>query len=125
MILNELTYALNGGKPLAIEIRRAKAWVENANKILSNPDLAYYISAWSDKYEPNRKKAARKAQRASAFFDDDNVGDPMGGIDLLSPSTAPYVEDGMGIIPMVGVIGKNISKMEKMMGCCDLSLIHI
>lgn len=122
MILNELTYALAGGKPLAIEIRRARAWLENANRILSNPDLAHYVSAWSDKYEPNRKKASRAKQRKQAFWDDeeDTKADCH---DLLCPSSNPYVEDGIGIIPVVGVIGKNISRMEKMMGCCDLAEI--
>lgn len=123
MILNELTYALAGGKPLAIEIRRARAWLENANRILSNPDLSHYVSAWSDKYEPDRKKASRAKQRKQAFWDDEDGDAKADCNDLLCPSTAPYVEDGMGIIPVVGVIGKNISRMEKMMGCCDLSEI--
>lgn len=122
MILNELTYAMNGGKPLAIEIRRAKAWMENTNRILSNPDLAYYISAWSDKYEPERSKKASSSQRQRkmAIWDDEPM-DKASCADLLCPSSAPYIEDGMGIIPMVGVIGKNISRMEKMMGCCDIA----
>lgn len=123
MILNELTYALAGGKPLAIEIRRARAWLENANRILSNPDLSHYVSAWSDKYEPNRKKASSKSSRKAAYWDEDDSDSKADCHDLLCPSSSPYVEDGMGIIPVVGVIGKNISRMEKMMGCCDLSEI--
>lgn len=120
MILTELTYALNGGKPLAIEIRRARAWLENANKILSNPDLAHYLSAWSDKYEPKKKGSKRERQKM-AIWDDEDSTDMQACTDLLSPPTNAYVDDGMGIIPVVGVIGKNLSRMEKMMGCCDIA----
>lgn len=124
MILTELTYALKGGKPLAIKPERAEAFLDNANKILSNPDLAHYLSAWSDKYEPNKKKAgSRKERQKRAFWDDEGDETKADCHDLLSQPHSPYVEDGMGIIPVVGVIGKNISRMEKMLGVCDIAEI--
>jgi signal peptide peptidase SppA len=33
----------------------------------------------------------------------------------------PYVVDGIGIIPVVGVIGKGLSPLEKMMGAVDIN----
>ena len=121
MILTELLYALRGGKPLAIDPKRAQAFLDNANKILSNPDLAHYISAWSDKYEPNRKKASKRERQKMAIWDDETEKDMQASSDLLSTPATPYVEEGMGIIPIVGVIGKNISRMEKMLGVCDIA----
>ena len=40
---------------------------------------------------------------------------------LFGTAPQPYVVDGIGIIPVVGVIGKGLSPMEKMMGAVDVN----
>jgi len=40
---------------------------------------------------------------------------------LFGVAPKPYVVDGIGIIPVVGVIGKGLSPLEKMMGAVDVN----
>ena len=40
---------------------------------------------------------------------------------LFGVAPKPYVVDGIGVIPIVGVIGKGLSPMEKMMGAVDVN----
>jgi signal peptide peptidase SppA len=40
---------------------------------------------------------------------------------LFGVAPKPYVVDGIGIIPIVGVIGKGLSPLEKMMGAVDVN----
>ena len=40
---------------------------------------------------------------------------------LFGAAPQPYVVDGIGVIPIVGVIGKGLSPMEKMMGAVDVN----
>ncbi len=40
---------------------------------------------------------------------------------LFGVAPAPYVVDGVGIVPIVGVIGKGLSPLEKMMGAVDVN----
>ena len=40
---------------------------------------------------------------------------------LFGEAPKPYVADGIGVIPVAGVIGKNLSPLEKMMGAVDVN----
>jgi len=40
---------------------------------------------------------------------------------LFGVAPKPYVVDGIGIVPVVGVIGKGLSPLEKMMGASDVN----
>jgi len=40
---------------------------------------------------------------------------------LFGAAPQPYVVDGIGVIPVVGVIGKGLSPLEKMMGAVDVN----
>lgn len=40
---------------------------------------------------------------------------------LFGVAPQPYVVDGIGVIPVVGVIGKGLSPLEKMMGAVDVN----
>jgi signal peptide peptidase SppA len=42
---------------------------------------------------------------------------------LFGVAPKPYIVDGIGIIPVVGVIGKGLSPLEKMMGAVDVNEI--
>ena len=42
---------------------------------------------------------------------------------LFGVAPKPYVVDGIGVIPVVGVIGKGLSPLEKMMGAADVDEI--
>ena len=53
------------------------------------------------------------------------LAEKFGFTDMLSQlfgvAPKPYVVDGIGVIPIVGVIGKGLSPMEKMMGAVDVA----
>jgi protease-4 len=58
------------------------------------------------------------------------LSEKFGFTDMLSQlfvqAPAAYItEDGMGVVPIVGVIGKGLTPMEKMMGSCDLNDISM
>jgi len=40
---------------------------------------------------------------------------------LFGVAPKPYVQNGVGVIPVVGVIGKSLSPLEKMMGAVDVA----
>jgi len=124
MILTDLNYQMQAGKPMLIDPLKFKAFMDKVNLVLSNPDIAYHLSAYSDKYEnPNDFKSRRRRKHAGVWDDldkedlDDNLAS------MLATPTTPYIEDGMGIIPVKGVIGKGLSKIESMLGCCDIKTI--
>lgn len=121
MIRSDLSYAISAGKPMLIDPLEAKAFLDNANLILSNPDIAYYLSAWSDKYE--KKSSTRKRPRAgNPWIEDDKEAD----VDIdsfFSSFKSPEVKDGIACIPVEGVIGKGLTKIERMLGCADIKEI--
>ena len=53
------------------------------------------------------------------------LAEKFGFTDMLSQlfgvAPKPYVVDGIGVIPVVGVIGKGLSPLEKMMGAVDVN----
>ena len=120
MIRNDLCYALTAGRPMLIDPLKAKAFLDNANLILSNPDIAYHLSAWSDKYDNKEGRNRRRSRAGSPWETDADDGEME---NFFSSVTAPEVKDGMGIIPVEGVIGKGLTKIERMLGCADLSEI--
>ena len=117
MIRNDLCYAIAAGRPMLIDPLKAQAFLDNANLILSNPDIAYHMSAWSDKYE---KKKSRSSSRraASPWGDDDSSANDMEN--FFSELIEPKVDDNIGCIEVNGVIGKGLTKVERMLGCSDL-----
>jgi protease-4 len=123
MILNDLNYQMQAGRPMLIDPLKFKAFMDNANMLLSNPDIAYHISAWSDKYDNTNELKNRKRRKRAGLWDEVADDEDNNMAAMFSPPTLPYVHNGMGIIPVVGVIGKNMSKMETMLGCCDIKTI--
>jgi ClpP class serine protease len=121
MIRSDLTYALSTGKPLLIDPIKAKSFLANANAILSNPDLAYLLSQHvsGKAYEPKRDVGPR----AKRFAGEDDELDTMAAGAGISVPTRPYIKDGIGIIPVRGVIGKCLSPLEAMLGCADIDAI--
>jgi len=120
MIRSDLCYALEAGKPLLIDPIKAKAFLANANLILSNPDLAYKLSQFisGDKYNPT----AARADFADPLKNDSEP-EPEASNAGFANSTKPYILDGIGIIPIRGVIGKCLSPLESMLGCADIDVI--
>lgn len=115
MIRNDLCYALAAGRPMLIDPLKARAFLANANAILSNPDLALLL----------QKGANHKAKGLRADDDDTETapGQPMAGAESMAKDCTPYVRDGIGIIPVRGVIGKGLSYLESMLGCADIDVI--
>lgn len=116
MIRNDLCYAMAAGKPMLIDPIKFKAFHDNATLILSNPDIAYHMSCWSDGYEKRGKRG--RSKRAGLPWGDDQDLDSVES--MFSTPTDPYVVGNTGIIPVEGVIGKGLTKVERMLGCCDL-----
>ena len=57
------------------------------------------------------------------------MAEKFGFTDMLAQffgvAPVPYVQNGVGTIPIVGVIGKNLSPIEKMMGAVDVNDISM
>lgn len=124
MIRNDLCYAISAGRPMLIDPLKAKAFLDNANLILSNPDIAYHLSAWTDKYDNNERKPRKKPRAGNPWIEEDEG--PNAGIDtesLFSSLREPEIKDGFGCIPVEGVIGKGLTKIERMLGCADIKEI--
>ena len=125
MIRNDLCYAISAGRPMLIDPLKAKAFIDNANLLLSNPEIAYYLSAWTDKYEPKGSKQRKKPRAGNPWVEEDDK-DTTAGMDVdsfFSSFKTPEVKDGVGCIPVEGVIGKGLTKIGRMLGCADLKEI--
>jgi ClpP class serine protease len=120
MIRSDLTYALAAGKPLLIDPIKANAFLAHANLILSNPDLAYMLSQFTaaDGYQ-------NKLAKVGPLHADGESGEPdtMAAELSVAKNCNPYVVDGVGIIPVRGVIGKGLTRLEAMLGCADVDVI--
>lgn len=126
MISNNLVYALSSHRPKAIDPLRVQAFLFNAEQVLARPDLAHLLSKYAD---ANRKmksamKPFTKGKRLATYadHDDDDDDEGMGG-KAFKPQSIPYVMDGIGVIPVDGVIGKGLSPLESMLGCVDIDRI--
>lgn len=120
MIRNDLCYAISAGRPMLIDPLKAQAFLDNANIVLSNPDIAYHMSAWSDKYINKSEKKSRRSRAASPWGDDDDSPSKNELENFFHELLEPKVEDNIGYIDVVGVIGKGLTKVERMLGCTDL-----
>lgn len=113
MIRNDLSNALKSGKPVLISPTAAASFLKNAELAMSNPSIAYAV-AHKEKFNP--KKARRGVQTPRA---DDDFDEMLEGL-IKPPSPAYVTPEGIGVIPICGVIGKRLSWMEKSLGCADL-----
>lgn len=112
MIRNDLSTALKTGKPVLISPQAAAAFIRSTEAAMNNPSIAYAVAS-KDKFEP------KKARRGVLTHRADEYDEMLEGM-IKSPA-APYITgDGIGVIPVHGVIGKNLSWMEKAIGSCDL-----
>lgn len=120
MIRNDLCYAITAGRPMLIDPLKAQAFLDNANIILSNPDIAYHMSAWTDKYINKSEKKSRRSRAASPWGDDEDGPSGNELENFFHELLEPKVEDNIGYIDVKGVIGKGLTKVERMLGCTDL-----
>jgi ClpP class serine protease len=119
VIRNDLSYALKGGKPLAIDPMRVVSFLRSADIATSNPSIAYALSNAERLNDPKAKQ--RKGQRGvlKKHADEDDDNELMS--QMLKPPESPYITvDGVGVIPIKGVIGKGLTYIEKCLGCCDI-----
>ncbi|NDB33690.1 MAG: hypothetical protein EB160_09765, partial [Nitrososphaeria archaeon] len=123
MIRNDLSYAINACRPMLIDPIKVKAFIDNANLVLSNPDFVYHLSALTGNFDNKnfKLKNKKKASHLSNPYLDDS--DDVDIERLICCSREPYVEDGIGIITCKGVIGKGLTGVEVMLGCCDIQKI--
>lgn len=119
MIRDDLHYALKAGRPLLIDPIKVKSFLANANTLLNNPELAYLLSQYA---MPERYKAEAADKRAD--FGDAPEPPSAAMKNVVSENCTPYVQDGIGIIPVKGVIGKGLTKLEELLGCADIDVIN-
>ncbi len=62
-----------------------------------------------------------KAQDHAALAEKFGFSDMLAQLFGVAP--APYIQDGVGVIPIAGVIGKGLSPLERMMGAVDVNEI--
>jgi protease-4 len=124
MIRTDLHYALKAGRPLLIDPIKVKAFLHSADLLISNPEIAYRLSAFVGKAEPVAKahNGNQFVTRAAPTLDTDDLEAEASMAGLAVPSKA-YVKDGIGVIPVRGVIGKCLSPLEAMLGCADIDVI--
>lgn len=125
-----LLSALQSHRPLAIDPIRVRAFLASAEQIMARPDLAHLLSKYADQ---NRKlkKAMRPYNEKYAIYADDGEdedeedGDEMMHLKarMMKSMSIPYVQDGVGIITIDGVIGKGLSPLECMLGAVDIDRI--
>jgi ClpP class serine protease len=116
-------------RPKAIDPLRVQAFLFNAHQIMERPDLAHLLSKYADANREVKKamKAFTNSKVAIYNADDDEDEDedesPMKGRSF-KPTSIPYVVDGIGCIPIDGVIGKGLSPLEQMLGCVDIDRVR-
>ena len=124
-----LLSALQAHRPLAIDPIRVRAFLASAEQIMARPDLAHLLSKYADQ---NRKlkKAMRPYNEKYAIYsaddeEDEDEGDEMMHLKarMMKSMSIPYVQDGVGIITLDGVIGKGLSPLEVMLGAVDIDRI--
>ena len=128
MIRSDLHYALKAGRPLLIDPIKVNTFLKNAETLLANPEIAYHLSAYAAQksYVPKKEvgpKAKRFVKNAAPVSEDEDELDPMAAAAMYATNSQPYVRDGIGIIPVNGVIGKCLSPLESMLGCADIEKI--
>ena len=123
MIRNDLSYALSAGRPMLIDPIKVETFLNNANLVLSNPDFAYHLSALTNNFENKEYKTKNKKQASPSKNPYSDDSEDIDIHQLMCCSKPPYVEDGMGIITCKGVIGKGLTPVEVMLGCCDIQMI--
>jgi ClpP class serine protease len=124
MIRSDLHYALKAGRPLLIDPIKAQAFLKNAELIVSNPEIAYQLSAFmSPKTKEDIGPKAKRFRAAPVTDEDEEDLEAVAARGGLAVNSSPYVKDGTGIIPVRGVIGKCLSALEAMLGCADIDRI--
>lgn len=121
MIRSDLHYALKAGRPLLIDPLKVQAFLKGAETILSNPEIAYQLSAYMMP-KAEKPEVGPKAKRFVPQADDEDL-DLQAMAQGIATASRPYVRDGIGIIPVKGVIGKCLSPLEAMLGCADIDVI--
>jgi hypothetical protein len=118
MINSNLALRLQSARPKAIEPIAAQKFLANVNDVNSNQDVGMVL-----------KRVAMKISRTPQAFDgNENIDSARADIDdedekkMFFLPRQPYItEKGTGVIPIEGVIGKNLSVMEKCLGCTDIN----
>ena len=123
MIRSDLTYALKAGRPLLIDPIKAQAFLQNAEMLVSNPDIAHHLSEYMNPKPKAEVGPKAKRFRAAPVTDDEEDIETMAASAGLAVASQPYVQDGTGIIPVRGVIGKCLTALEAMLGCADIDRI--
>lgn len=121
MIRSDLHYALKAGRPLLIDPLKVQAFLKGAETILSNPEIAYQLSAYMMP-KADAQEVGPKAKRFVPQADEEDL-DLQAMAQGIATASRPYVRDGIGIIPVKGVIGKCLSPLEAMLGCADIDVI--
>lgn len=116
MLNSKLAIQLQSKKPLAILQYAKEKFLANIQTLASDEEVAKKLNKYAFKKSLN--EVAFKQKRADG--EEDNFETMIE--QALQNMAVPYVTaNGTGVFPIEGVIGKNLSIMEKMIGCTDLN----
>lgn len=115
MINSNLAIRLQSSKPKAIEPIAAQKFLANVKDVNSNQDIGMTLQRVAFKVS--------KSPMAFGGVDESNAdADDEAEKRMFFLPKQPYITDkGTGVIPIEGVIGKNLSVMEKCLGCTDIN----
>jgi ClpP class serine protease len=117
-------------RPKAIDPLRVQAFLYNAQQIIDRPDLAHLLSKYANSNRDLKRSMKAFSNGKFAIYsadheddeDEDDDESPKGR--SFKPTSLPYVMDGIGCIPIDGVIGKGLSPLEQMLGCVDIDRVR-
>lgn len=113
MLNSNLAIRLNSGKPLAIEPIAAQKFLANVAEVNSDDNLKAALKKVA--YSPKAKETPKKKAEHSEELEEQYF--KMFAMPFVPQVTAK----GTAIICINGVIGKNLTAMEKCLGCTDVN----
>lgn len=117
MLNSKLANILQSGRPLAIDPLSCQNFLATYDNVISNQEISAKLVKFANKISlVGKKKAAIGKKKADEELDET----------MFCPPPMPYVTDeGIAVIPVEGVIGKNLTLMEKCLGCTDINDIML
>lgn len=115
MLNSKLAIELQSKKPLAILQFAKERFLTNMQTLASDAELSKRMNKYA--FQRNISEVEFKQKRADGEQELEDIIEQ-----ALSNMSMPYItNNGTAVFPIEGVIGKNLSIMEKMIGCTDLN----
>jgi ClpP class serine protease len=118
MLNSKLAIQLQSKRPLAILQYAKDKFLFNLQAIASDEQFSRKMQKFA--YKKNLNEVAFKKRADDDEADEGDIADMLEQI--MSSMAVPYVTpNGTAVFQIEGVIGKNLSVMERAIGCCDIN----